>query len=65
LNVSPRRSSNSSHVLPSFEPSTTQFDGSAPSASADVSVYLRIADSFRDDGWGGWLARLRLEQQTG
>ncbi len=28
-------------------------------------LYLRIADSFPDDGWGGWLGRLRLELQTG
>jgi hypothetical protein len=29
------------------------------------TLYLRIADSFPDDGWGGWLARLRLELTTG
>jgi hypothetical protein len=29
------------------------------------TLYLRIADSFPDDGWGGWLARLRLEQVRG
>ena len=29
------------------------------------TLYIRIADSFPEDGWGGWLARLRLEQQTG
>jgi alpha-galactosidase-like protein len=27
-------------------------------------LYVRISDSFTDDGWGGWLARLRLEQAT-
>jgi predicted alpha-1,2-mannosidase len=25
------------------------------------TLYVRIADSFPEDGWGGWLARLRLE----
>jgi predicted alpha-1,2-mannosidase len=33
-------------------------------AKPGETLYLRIADSFPDDGWGGWLARLRLEQQT-
>jgi predicted alpha-1,2-mannosidase len=27
-------------------------------------LYVRISDAFTDDGWGGWLARLRLEQAT-
>jgi hypothetical protein len=30
-------------------------------AEPGETLYLRIADSFPDDGWGGWLARLRLE----
>jgi predicted alpha-1,2-mannosidase len=34
-------------------------------AEPGETLYLRIADSFPDDGWGGWLARLRLELQTG
>jgi predicted alpha-1,2-mannosidase len=34
-------------------------------ADPGETLYLRIADSFPDDGWGGWLARLRLELQTG
>jgi predicted alpha-1,2-mannosidase len=27
------------------------------------TLYVRIADSYPPDGWGGWLARLRLEMQ--
>ncbi len=27
------------------------------------TLYVRIADSHTEDGWGGWLARLRLEMQ--
>jgi hypothetical protein len=27
------------------------------------TVYLRFADSFPSDGWGGWLARTRVELQ--
>jgi hypothetical protein len=27
------------------------------------TLYVRIEDSQKDDGWGGWLARLRLELQ--
>ena len=34
-------------------------------ADPGETLYLRIADSFPDDGWGGWLAHLRLELQTG
>jgi predicted alpha-1,2-mannosidase len=34
-------------------------------AGPGETLYLRIADSFPDDGWGGWLARLRLELQKG
>jgi hypothetical protein len=34
-------------------------------ADPGETLYLRIADSFPADGWGGWLARLRLELQTG
>ncbi|HEX2411181.1 MAG TPA: GH92 family glycosyl hydrolase [Solirubrobacteraceae bacterium] len=34
-------------------------------AAAGQTLYLRIGDSFPADGWGGWLARLRLELQTG
>ena len=34
-------------------------------ASPGETLYPRIADSFPEDGWGGWLARLRLERQTG
>jgi hypothetical protein len=26
-------------------------------------LYLRVADSHRPDGWGGWLARLRLQME--
>ena len=33
-------------------------------ADPGETLYLRIADSFPDDGWGGWLGRLRLELQT-
>jgi hypothetical protein len=33
-------------------------------AQPGETLYLRIADSFPDDGWGGWLARLRLELTT-
>jgi hypothetical protein len=29
------------------------------------TVYLRVADSFPADGWGGWLARTRLVLQRG
>jgi hypothetical protein len=29
------------------------------------TLYLRIADSFPEDGWGGWLAHLQLELATG
>jgi hypothetical protein len=29
------------------------------------TLHVRIADSFPGAGWGGWLARLRLERQTG
>jgi hypothetical protein len=28
------------------------------------TLYVRIADSFPEDGWGGWLARLRLELES-
>jgi NPCBM-associated, NEW3 domain of alpha-galactosidase len=34
-------------------------------AQPGEALNVRIADSFPDDGWGGWLARLRLELQTG
>ena len=34
-------------------------------AAPGETLYLRIADSFPDDGWGGWLAHLRLELQRG
>jgi hypothetical protein len=27
------------------------------------TLYVRIADAYTTDGWGGWLARLRLEIQ--
>jgi predicted alpha-1,2-mannosidase len=33
-------------------------------AEPGEELYVRIADSFPDDGWGGWLARLRLELTT-
>ena len=33
-------------------------------AEPGETLYVRIADSFPDDGWGGWLARLRLELTT-
>jgi predicted alpha-1,2-mannosidase len=33
-------------------------------ANPGQTLYVRIADSFPDDGWGGWLARLRLELQS-
>jgi hypothetical protein len=33
-------------------------------ADPGETLYVRIADSFPEDGWGGWLARLRLELQT-
>jgi predicted alpha-1,2-mannosidase len=29
------------------------------------TVFVRVADSHPQDGWGGWLARVRLELQTG
>jgi hypothetical protein len=28
-------------------------------------LYVRLADSQPDTGWGGWLARVRLELQRG
>jgi predicted alpha-1,2-mannosidase len=34
-------------------------------AAPGETLYLRIADSFPEDGWGGWLAHLRLELQRG
>jgi NPCBM-associated, NEW3 domain of alpha-galactosidase len=34
--------------------------GPAELPPAGGPLYVRIADSFPDDGWGGWLARLRL-----
>jgi hypothetical protein len=27
------------------------------------TLYVRISDKYPEDGWGGWLARLRLETQ--
>jgi len=33
-------------------------------ADPGETLYVRIADSFTEDGWGGWLAQLRLELQT-
>ncbi len=33
-------------------------------ADPGETLYVRIADSFPEDGWGGWLARLRLELQS-
>jgi predicted alpha-1,2-mannosidase len=33
-------------------------------ARAGETLYVRIADSHPQDGWGGWLARLRLAQAT-
>jgi len=27
------------------------------------TLYVRISDNYPPDGWGGWLARLRLEMQ--
>jgi hypothetical protein len=29
------------------------------------TVYLRLGDSFPDDGWGGWLARVTVQMQRG
>jgi hypothetical protein len=29
------------------------------------TLFVRVEDSQKDDGWGGWLARLKLELQTG
>ena len=29
------------------------------------TLYLRLGDSQPDDGWGGWLARLKLDLQRG
>jgi hypothetical protein len=29
------------------------------------TVYLRIGDAKTDDGWGGWLAHLRLSMSSG
>jgi hypothetical protein len=34
-------------------------------AEPGETLYVRIADSFPSDGWGGWLARLKLELTTG
>jgi hypothetical protein len=31
----------------------------------DHVLYVRLADSQPADGWGGWLARVRLEMQRG
>jgi hypothetical protein len=42
-----------------------QIDHVTDLAGPGQTLYLRIADSFPEDGWGGWLARLRLELQTG
>ena len=47
-----------------LEPTAGASSTSRSSRILAGTLYMRIADSFPEDGWGGWLARLRLELQT-
>ncbi|HYJ67072.1 MAG TPA: GH92 family glycosyl hydrolase, partial [Nocardioidaceae bacterium] len=52
------------HVTDGSNRGERSLDLAELTGDSDV-LYVRLADSQPDDGWGGWLAHVRLEMQRG
>jgi hypothetical protein len=52
------------HNLTNLQPRTLDLNTLRGGSSA-TKLYLRVGDSKTDDGWGGWLAHVRLETTGG